>query len=184
MHVAFYDTRNSGAGVRDKTDFYYVLSTNGGTSWIEETRVTAATSPNINDGQEWGDYNGLSTAAGNATVGMTWTDNRAAQRSFIGRVTNVGAGATYLMNVTPTTISACAGTPLPPINLSLSGITGYTGTVTLSTPGIDGAAFPSATFSPNPVVNPAGGGTPSVLTVTTAGGAATGNYAINWVSDW
>ena len=179
VHVAFYDTRNSGAGVRDKTDFYYVLSTNGGTSWIEETRVTAATSPNINDGQEWGDYNGLSTAAGNATVGMTWTDNRAAQRSFIGRVTNVGAGATYLMNVTPTTVSACAGTPLPPINLSLSGITGYTGTVTLSTPGIDGAAFPSATFSPNPVVNPAGGGTPSVLTVTTAGGAATGNYAIN-----
>ena len=179
VHVAFYDTRNSGAGLRDKTDFYYVISTNGGASWIEETRVTAQTSPNISNGQEWGDYNGLSTAAGNATVGMTWTDNRAAQRSFIGRVTNVGAGASYLMNVTPTTASICAGTSLPPITVTLSSIVGYTGTVTLSTPGINAAVFPTANYSPNPVVNPAGAGTTSVLSVSTAPAAVTGNYTIN-----
>ncbi|HWT15420.1 MAG TPA: hypothetical protein VN581_06515, partial [Patescibacteria group bacterium] len=178
VHVAFYDTRHSGAGLRDKTDFYYTLSTDGGATWIEETRVTAQTSPNIGNNQEWGDYNGLSIAAGNATVGMTWTDNRAAQRSFIGRLTNVGAGASYLMNVAPTSASVCAGTSLPPINVTLSGIVGYTGTVTLSTPGINAAVFPTASYSPNPVVNPAAAGSSSLLSVSTAAAAATGNYTI------
>ena len=39
--------------------------------------------------------------------------------------------------------------------------------------------FPSASFTVNPVVNPAGGGSISVLNVTTSGAAATGVYPIN-----
>jgi len=179
VHIAFYDTRNSGAGLRDKTDFYYYISMDGGATWIEETRVSAVTSPNITNGQEWGDYNGISTAAGNATVGMTWTDNRGPQRSYLGRVTNVGAGPIYMMSATPGTAQVCAGTPLPPIDVTLSAFGGYTGTVTLSTPGLNATVFPSATFTVNPVVNPVGAGTHSLLNVTTSAGASTGVYPIN-----
>lgn len=172
LHIAFYDTRNSGAGLRDKTDFYYI-SMDGGATWVQETRVSAVTSPNIADGQEWGDYNGISTAASNTTVGMTWTDNRGPQRSFPRRVTNISAGPTYMMSTTPGAAGVCAGTPLPPIDVTLSAFSGYTGTVTLSTPGLNATVFPSATFTVNPVVNPAGGGSHSILNVTTSAGAST-----------
>jgi uncharacterized repeat protein (TIGR01451 family) len=110
---------------------------------------------------------------------MTWTDNRGPQRSFLGRVTNVGAGPIYMMSTTPGSAAVCAGAPLPPIDVTLTGFSGYTGTVTLSTPGLNAAVFPSATFTVNPVVNPAGAGTHSILNVTTSGAASTGVYPIN-----
>lgn len=96
VHLGFQDTRNSGAGLRNKADWYYVASSDGGTTWVEETRVSTVVSQNINNGQEWGDYNGLSVAAGAASIGMTWTDNRivtppstVSQRSFFGSVQNM-----------------------------------------------------------------------------------------------
>ncbi len=98
VHLGFQDTRNSGAGLRDKADWYYVASQDGGATWVEETRVSGVVSQNIADGQEWGDYNGISVAPGAATIGMTWTDNRivtppstVSQRSFVGIVQNVVA---------------------------------------------------------------------------------------------
>lgn len=98
VHVGWQDTRNSGAGARNKADWYYAASKDGGTTWIEETRVSSVVSENIADGQEWGDYNGLSVAAGSATFGTTWTDNRivsppstVSQRSFVGILQNVVA---------------------------------------------------------------------------------------------
>ena len=98
LHVGFQDTRNSGAGLRNKADWYYAASQDGGATWIEETRVSSVVSQNIADGQEWGDYNGVAVAAGAGTIGMTWTDNRittppstVTQRSFVGIVQNVVA---------------------------------------------------------------------------------------------
>jgi hypothetical protein len=97
LHIGWQDTRNSGAGLRNKADWYYAASQDGGATWIEETRVSSVVSENITDNQEWGDYNGVAVAAGAATVGMTWTDNRivtppnATQRSFVGLVQNVVA---------------------------------------------------------------------------------------------
>ncbi len=98
VHIGFQDTRNSGAGLRNKADWYYVASTDGGATWVEETRVSTEVSQNITNGQEWGDYNGLSVAPGSATIGMTWTDNRivtppstTSQRSYAGVVQNVVA---------------------------------------------------------------------------------------------
>jgi hypothetical protein len=98
LHVGWQDTRNSGAGLRNKADWYYAASKDGGTTWIEETRVSSVVSQNIADGQEWGDYNGVSVAAGSGVIGMTWTDNRittppssTTQRSFAGVVQNVVA---------------------------------------------------------------------------------------------
>lgn len=96
VHVGWQDTRNSGVGLRNKADWYYAVSTDGGTTWTQETRVSGVVSENIADGQEWGDYNGVSVSAGGSVIGNTWTDNRittppstVTQRSFAGLVQNV-----------------------------------------------------------------------------------------------
>jgi hypothetical protein len=182
VHLAFYDTRHSPD--RTGVDFYYVLSLDGGTTWIEETRVTPTTSVNITNGQEWGDYNGLSVDAA-STVGMTWTDNRVpsggsapAQNSFAGRVTNIGAGPTYVMSSTGAAqLQACAGTALPPIPVRVTSYSGFSSAVTLATPGLVSAVFPTATFTTNPVT-PTPAGAVSTLNVTTAAGATPGPYSI------
>jgi hypothetical protein len=182
VHLGFYDTRNSTG--RTGVDWYYVLSADGGTTWIAETRVSAIVSQNINDGQEWGDYNGMSASAG-STVGMTWTDNRITppaatpvQSSFAGRVTNVVDGPTYLLSDGDGDFDICAGNALPPVTLGLQSALGFSGSVTLSTPGINTSVFPSAAFSPNPVT-PTPSGVSSVLNATTAATASAGPYIIN-----
>src|SRR5690606_32208039 len=40
VHIGFYDTRNSPN--RTGVDFYYNYSTDGGTTWLDETRISAA----------------------------------------------------------------------------------------------------------------------------------------------
>jgi hypothetical protein len=72
VYVAFYDTRNS-AG-RTGTDFYWSKSTDGGNTWTAPARLTTVTSPNITDGFEWGDYNGLDVVNGQFL--SIFTDNR------------------------------------------------------------------------------------------------------------
>lgn len=72
VHIAYYDTRNSTN--RTGVDFYYTRSTNGGANWQTEQRFSTVTSPNLTDGQEWGDYNALSVVLD--TVVLGWTDNR------------------------------------------------------------------------------------------------------------
>ncbi|MFK7830142.1 MAG: hypothetical protein AB8B57_10220 [Congregibacter sp.] len=73
VHIAYYDTRHSTN--RTGVDFYYTRSTNGGMSWEPEQRFSTETSPNLPDGQEWGDYNALSVVLDSVVLG--WTDNRA-----------------------------------------------------------------------------------------------------------
>ena len=72
VHVVFYDTRN--VPDRREVDLYYSFSTDGGVTWIEPQRVSSETSANLTDGQEWGDYNGVSVL--NEKIVTTWTDNR------------------------------------------------------------------------------------------------------------
>ncbi|PJA42052.1 MAG: hypothetical protein CO182_04775 [Lysobacterales bacterium CG_4_9_14_3_um_filter_62_6] len=184
VHVGFQDTRNSGAGLRDKADWYYVVSSDGGSSWTEETRVSSVVSQNIGDGQEWGDYNGLAVAPGNDQIGMSWTDNRivtppstVSQRSFFGRVQNVVAAPTYLMGLNTSSTDVCAGSPVAPVAVSLTAVVGYSGTVTLSTPALNASVFPSALFSPNPVA-PTAGGVNSTLSLTTSGAAVGGPQTV------
>lgn len=184
VHIGFQDTRNSGAGLRDKADWYYAVSTDGGMSWIEETRVSSMVSQNIADGQEWGDYNGLSVSADNAVVGNTWTDNRivvlpstVSQRSFVGLVENIAGAPTYVMGLDTASTSVCAGTAVNPINVTLNAVLGYTGSVTLSTPGLDGAVFPTANFNVNPLA-PSAIGASSVLNLDTSPAAPAGTYVV------
>lgn len=184
VHIGWQDTRNSGAGMRQKADWYYAFSTDGGATWIEETRVSSVVSENITNGQEWGDYNGLSVSPDNTIVGMTWTDNRivtapstTSQRSFAARVQNLAAGATYMLNSEASSFSVCAGSPVPAVDLSLSALGGFDDPVTLSTPGLSAAVFPTATFLPNPVV-PTPSGAASQLSLTTSAGAPAGSYTV------
>ena len=184
VHIGFQDTRNSGAGARNKADWYYAVSSDGGTSWIEETRVSSVVSENINNGQEWGDYNGLAVAPGDVEIGTTWTDNRivtppstVSQRSFVGRVQNVATAPTYLMGLNTASTDVCAGDPVAPVTVSLSAVAGYTGSVTLSTPGLNASVFPSAQFNPNPVA-PTAGGVTATLALTTSGAAPAGAQTV------
>lgn len=185
VHIGWQDTRNSGTGLRDKADWYYAVSSDGGATWIEETRVSDVVSQNIANGQEWGDYNGLAISPNNETVAMTWTDNRivtppstTSQRSFAARVQNVVAGPTYLMDASASSFNLCAGTAVPNVPVNLTALAGYTGSVTLSTPGLNNTVFPSATFSPNPV-SPAPAGASSTLSLTTNPAAAAGSYTVS-----
>ncbi|MGB0133102.1 proprotein convertase P-domain-containing protein [Dokdonella sp.] len=180
LHLGFYDTRNSPG--RTGVDFYYNYSIDGGTTWVDETRVSATTSINITNGQEWGDYNGIT--AGPVETAMSWTDNRPGgggtplQRSYVGRVQNLAAGPTYTMgSAGPSDIAVCAGDALPVRDLTLQGVSGYTGSAAITFPGLDPLAFASATATPNPVAVGAG---PAVSTInmSTAPTAADGDYAV------
>lgn len=72
VYVAYYDTRNSVN--RTGVDFYYSVSTDGAQTWSAPDRLTTATSPNISDGFEFGDYNGLDVMAQQLIT--IFTDNR------------------------------------------------------------------------------------------------------------
>ena len=178
VHIGFYDTRNSTN--RTGVDWYYVLSADGGATWQEETRVSAIVSQNITDGQEWGDYNGLSAGPG-ATVAMTWTDNRITppaitpvQSSFAGRVTNIGLGPTYVLNAGGGSVAVCAGDPVPQRTITVTPLNSYANPVTLSLPGLNATVFPTSVFGTNPVPPP---GT-STLNLATAPGTAAGTYNV------
>ena len=72
VHVIFYDTRNSAD--RSGLDVFYSYSTDGGQSWSTPTRVTAETSPHIDDVFEFGDYGGLDIVMSDLV--SIYTDNR------------------------------------------------------------------------------------------------------------
>lgn len=72
VHVIFYDTRND--PTRQSVDLYHSFSTDGGDTWSPPDRLTTVSSPNITDGFEWGDYNGLSAVM--SDVIAVYTDNR------------------------------------------------------------------------------------------------------------
>lgn len=182
VHVGFYDTRNSAN--RTGVDFYYALSVDGGANWIEETRVSQIVSTTINNGQQWGDYNGLSVSR-NSVVGMTWTDNRTpsggsspVQSSYVGRVMNVAAGPSFLLSAPGGTSTAvCAGQTAAPFPLDLRALSGFSNVVTLTTPVLDSTAFSGAAFSVNPVT-PTPSGAASALSLSTQASAPTGLYPV------
>lgn len=181
VHIGFYDTRNSTN--RSGVDFYYVYSADGGATWTDETRVSQIVSQNISNGQEWGDYNGLSVSLAN-TVAMSWTDNRIPaggtspqQKSYVGRVTNVAGGPGFQLATDGGGITVCAGQPVDPIAFSARAFGGFSSAVTLSFPGIDTSVFPTSTATPNPITpaDPAASGT---IALGTAAGAVAGDYEI------
>ncbi len=175
VHIGFYDTRNSVN--RTGIDFYYNYSVDGGTTWLDETRVSSVTSPNITNGQEWGDYNGLTV--GPVSAAMSWSDNRGnVQHSYVGRVQNLAAGPTYTLNSSdPAMVGVCAGQPVPPRVLTLTGYSGYSSPVSITFPGLNAINFPTATATPNPVIVGASAAN-TTINLTTSPTAPSGVYPV------
>jgi len=102
VHIGYYDTRHSSN--RTGVDFYYSSSTNACSSWTE-SRFSAQTSSNLTDGQEWGDYNGLSVVLDK--IAMSWTDNRSGKATYVGIATIDGGSGNS--NPTASFTQSCSG---------------------------------------------------------------------------
>lgn len=102
VHVVYYNTMNSVD--RTGVDLYYANSDDGGVTWNAEERISTVTSINVTNGQEWGDYNGISVI--NGQIVTTWTDNRAFLPTFpnFPESTNVFAGRMTLEIVDMSTV--------------------------------------------------------------------------------
>ncbi|HEX6462920.1 MAG TPA: hypothetical protein VFZ98_00650, partial [Vicinamibacterales bacterium] len=85
VNVSFYDTRNDTTGSRFMTDIYFSQSQTGGTSWLQNVRVTDVSSNEhdcngvfpcnaIDYGNQQGDYAGLASFGGVSYP--IWTDSR------------------------------------------------------------------------------------------------------------
>lgn len=72
VHVIYYDSRRDPS--RASVDIFYSYSSDGAVTWSAPRRVTSVQSPNLADGFEFGDYNGLDIVASNMIA--IYTDNR------------------------------------------------------------------------------------------------------------
>ena len=172
IHIGFYDTRNSVN--RTGVDFYYNVSVDGGVTWLPdgEQRYSTVTSDNIANGQEWGDYNGLSVVLDK--LAMVWTDNRnSEQTAMAGYSDNLFGGPTYTLGVTPSSIEVCAGDVGETVTVDVTGVSGYNNDVTLSVSSTP-AVVTNTAFSTNPVT-PDGS---SDLTFDIVAGQANGDYVL------
>ena len=72
VHAIYYDTRND--PTRTSVDLYWSYSTDGAVTWSAPELMTSEISPSINDGFQFGDYNGLDVVM-NELIAI-FTDNR------------------------------------------------------------------------------------------------------------
>lgn len=155
VHVVYYDTQHSVD--RTGVDLYYNLSIDGGATWGTPQRISSTTSANLTDGQEWGDYNGLSVFATRALP--AWTDNRAGppnnKNVYVADAENVVAEPTFRLAGDNLVQQVCKPQEEPAINLAdinldITGILDFIDPVTLSTSDLP-SGFNNA-FSVNPVI--------------------------------
>jgi len=134
------------------------------------------TSANLSDGQEWGDYNGLSVLG--EKVLYVWTDNRDgppnAKDVFAGSAENVAAGPNFSLGGADLSQAVCAPGDLDDIDLEIGQIQDFSSPVSLNLVGLPGGF--SGSISPN-VVTPAGTATASV----SVGSVAAGDYGFSIV---
>ncbi|MDX2429238.1 MAG: proprotein convertase P-domain-containing protein [Xanthomonadales bacterium] len=181
VHVVYYDTRHSVD--RTGVDLYYNSSVDGGATWGTPQRISSATSANLTDGQEWGDYNGLSVFSTRTLPG--WTDNRAGppdnKNVYVADTENVLATPTFLLSGDNLEQQVCKPQSGPAINLTdinldIVGTLGFTDPVTLSTTDLPTGFNNSFTVNP---VTPTG---ISIAQLTVGPSATAGNHLFNIVA--
>ncbi len=72
VHVIYYDTSRDVD--RNGVDLFWSRSSDGAQTWATPQRLTSVLSPNIIDGFEWGDYNGMDVVG--TRLLAIYTDNR------------------------------------------------------------------------------------------------------------
>ena len=133
LHAVFYDTRDD--GTRHTASLYFIWSDDGGLHWKDEHRVASAptdeTVSGADDGNQYGDYNGL--AVFNSVAHPTWTDRRSGvpggrEQIFTARVAVSGDTAapgpvadTLVLVLTPGTSLHTGGTTTARATLTLHG---------------------------------------------------------------
>lgn len=165
VHVVYYDTRRDAS--RTSVDLFYAYSTDGAVTWSAPSRVTTVQSPKINDGFEWGDYNGLDIVLNNLIA--IYTDNR--NETGVGDSVDV-----YGVGITPGGAAVCgnsaieAGEACDGSNLggqtcatfsctgggTLScnaGCTSVNTSACLGCPGTGAGTVPDGRFTPGPLLN-------------------------------
>ena len=179
LYLMYYNTKMAatrGAGV----DIYATTSTDGGVTWAAEKRLTTVTSPNISDGFEWGDYNGMDALV--SEVIAIFTDNRAESGSGESIDAYVVAldppTPAVAVGIAPPAQSVCRGDALATITATATSVVGFAGNITWSLPGLNGTVFTGGVFAPNPIAVPADGANASTLTLSTLAGATHGTYPV------
>ncbi len=104
IHIIFYDTRDDSG--RKRAHVYYVRSNDGGNTWVDETKVTTAstdeTSSPADLGNQYGDYNGL--VAYRSVAHPVWTDRRAGVPGGKEQIFTARLGDDFTLTVDPATI--------------------------------------------------------------------------------
>ncbi len=177
LHLVYYTTE--WASSRTSVDLAYQYSQDGGATWTAPSRVTTATSPNISDSFEWGDYNGLDITA--TKVLPIWTDNRTETQ----RVDSVDVYTAHLTNETGTpdfylaasglTQDACAPGSVADIPVTVGVYQAFANPVTLTVADLPAGATGSVVGSP---VAPPGAATAHI---SLAAGTATGAHPFRLV---
>ncbi|MFT5101289.1 MAG: subtilisin-like proprotein convertase family protein, partial [Planctomycetaceae bacterium] len=133
------------------------------------------TSANLTDGQEWGDYNGISVV--DDLVIPAWTDNREGPPNekdvFVADLDNLGAEPGFQLQGDNLQQLICAPDDLDTINLDVLSVQAFTNPVTLALQ--NEPAGVTSSFTVNPVV-PADPAADSELTVSASGALSAGDY--------
>ena len=176
VHLIYYDTSEDLPN-RNAVDIFYTYSEDGAQSWETPVRVTTEMSPNITDGFEFGDYNGLDVV-GQDLIAI-FTDNRN-ESGGGGNSVDVYAAAGFgqfgdgfSVSSDPNFVDVCTpGSSGSTIEVGVFGA--FTGDVDLSVSSPPGG-FSNIVFSPTTVSAPGN----SSLTFDVA--AAAGDYALTVV---
>lgn len=167
VHVVYYDTRDD----RTSVDFHYTFSDDGGVTWATPVRLTDESSPNIADGFEFGDYNGMDIRGPDSI--SVWTDNRDEDGGGNDSVDVYAAGSfaqvgdTFTLSADPGSFDVC--TPDSVVStITANQIGNFNESVDLSATVPTG--FSNESFTVDPVTPPA----MSDFSVDVGGGAAVG----------
>ena len=172
VHVVYYDTRNSVD--RTGVDLYYSFSVDGGVTWSEPERVTSETSSNLEDGQEWGDYNGISVMF--EKIIPSWTDNREGPPNqkdvYVADVVNVTAVPSFFLGANNLNQRTCVSGVLEDVTINVYPTQGFANPVTLTVSGAP--SWLTSQLSVNPVAP----GSSTTLSFEIGEGAAAGDYQL------